>query len=352
MSFFSHFTKPYLIAGPCSAESLEQLWQTAEGMKGLPFQLFRAGVWKPRTRPGSFEGQGEKALEWLQQIKQHFGYKIAIEVAEAEHVALALKYGIDCLWIGARTAVNPFQVQHIADALQGVTIPIMVKNPVNPDVDLWQGAIERIMAAGITDVAAVHRGFSTYKSSNNFRNQPNWIIPIELRRRFAQLPIFCDPSHITGQAALVGQVAQKALDIGFDGLMIETHHQPKEAWTDAAQQITPQELHALLAQLLVRKTSVPHHNLDLEDLRQTADNIDAEIIDLLAKRMEISAQMGNIKRENNLTAYQPERWREILDTRCQQAHLQDLDKQYIAALWQIIHDESIKKQLEQAVPNK
>jgi chorismate mutase len=346
MSFFNPTQKPYLIAGPCSAETREQVWQTAEAMTGLPIKLFRAGVWKPRTRPGSFEGMGEEALSWLQEVKKHLGFAITIEVAEPEHIELALKYGIDSIWIGARTTVNPFQVQHIADALKGVSIPVLLKNPVNPDVDLWQGGLERIMESGISDIAAIHRGFSTYKTTRSYRNQPNWIIPIELRRRFPDLPIFCDPSHITGNSDLVAQVAQKAMNIGFDGLMIETHIHPKDAWTDAAQQITPEELRVLLSQLIIRKDFAPHDNLDLEYLRQTADNIDAEIIDLLSRRMEISAQMGEIKRQNKITAYQPERWREILDTRCEQGNKLTLDKQYIAALWQIIHDESIKKQLE------
>lgn len=352
MSFFTAANKPFLIAGPCSAESREQLWQTAEGMKDLPIQLFRAGVWKPRTRPGSFEGKGEIALSWLQEIKAHFGFAITIEVAEAEHVELALKYGIDSVWIGARTTVNPFQVQHIADALKGVDIPVMIKNPVNPDVDLWQGGVERIMAAGIRNVAAIHRGFSTYKTSSSYRNQPNWIIPVELRRRIPGLPIFCDPSHITGNASLVAQVAQKAMNIGFDGLMIETHINPKEALTDAAQQITPAELCNLMQSLVIRKEFAPDGTglLELEYLRQTADNIDAEIIDLLAKRMEISGQMGDIKRQNNMTAYQPDRWREIMETRRGQANKLLLDEQYISALWQIIHDESIKKQLELPQP--
>lgn len=351
MSFFASINKPYLIAGPCSAESREQLWATAEGIQSLPIQLFRAGVWKPRTRPGSFEGKGEEALLWLQEIKKHFGYKIAIEVAEPDHVALALKYDIDCLWIGARTTVNPFQVQKIADALKGVRIPVMLKNPVNPDVDLWQGGLERLIAAGIEDVAAIHRGFSTYKTSSSYRNQPNWIIPVELRRRMPQLPIFCDPSHIAGKADLVAQVAQKAMNIGFDGLMIETHIRPTEALTDAAQQLTPAALCSLLHGLQIRKEFAPDALLELEYLRQTTDNIDAEIIDLLSKRMEISAKLGEIKRQNNITAYQPDRWREILETRCTQGAKVLLDEQYIAALWQIIHDESIRKQLESPAPN-
>ncbi len=354
MSFFSSVPKPFLIAGPCSAETREQVWNTAEAMKDTAFQLFRAGVWKPRTRPGSFEGKGIEALAWLQEVKQYFGYKICVEVAEPAHIEQALKHEIDCLWIGARTTVNPFQVQKIADALKGIEVPIMVKNPVNPDVDLWQGGIERIMDAGIKDIAAIHRGFSTYKTSNNYRNEPTWMIPIELRRRFPTLPLFCDPSHITGRADLIAQVAQKAMNIGFDGLMIETHIAPKEAWTDAAQQITPAQLAQLLAQLHIRNENYPEAiaALDLEQLRHTADNIDSEIIELLAKRMALSNQMGEIKHSNSITVYQPERWREILESRCQQGFEQDLGKEYIAALWQIIHDESIKKQLEQPYQNR
>jgi chorismate mutase len=349
MSFFRlEPQKPFIVAGPCSAESREQLWKTAEGMQSVPFHLFRAGIWKPRTRPGSFEGLGVEALKWLKEIKQHFGFSIAIEVAEADHVEAAVEYGIDCIWIGARTTVNPFQVQHIADALKGIQIPVMVKNPVNPDIDLWQGGIERILSSGITDIAAIHRGFSTYKTTNGYRNQPNWIIPVELKRRFPNLPIITDPSHITGDATLINHIAQKALNIGFDGLMIETHCNPSRALTDAAQQITPQALQNILAQLTVRKDKNENSeaNLNLEYLRQVADNIDIEIIELLARRMEISTKMGEIKRKEKITAYQPNRWREILETRCIQGNKLGLDEEYIAALWRIIHDASIKKQLE------
>jgi chorismate mutase len=348
MSFFSSEASPFLIAGPCSAETREQVLATAAGLQDLPLQLFRAGVWKPRTRPGSFEGKGEEALAWLAEVKTNFGFRTVIEVAEPEHVELALQYGIDALWIGARTVVNPFQVQHIADALKGVAIPVLVKNPVNPDADLWQGAIERVMGAGITDIAAIHRGFSTYKTSRGYRNQPNWIIPVELKRRMPELPVICDPSHISGEAARVAQVAQKAMNIGFDGLMIETHVDPASAWSDAAQQLTPLQLKELLEHLVVRKTysSSEHSMLELEYLRQTADTIDTEILELLARRMEISARMGDIKHKNNITAYQPERWREILETRCEQGKKQGLPETYIAALYRIIHDESIRKQLE------
>jgi len=348
MSIFLKQQKPFLIAGPCSAETREQLWNTAAGLQDLPVDLFRAGVWKPRTRPGSFEGKGVEALEWLQEIKKHFGYKIAIEVAEPEHVEAALWHNIDVLWIGARTVVNPFQVQRIADSMKGIDLPVMIKNPVNPDVDLWQGAIERIRGASIKDVAAIHRGFSAYKTSSGYRNQPNWIIPVELKRRMPELPVIADPSHISGKADLVAQVAQKAMTIGFEGLMIETHINPPAAWSDAAQQITPEALKVLLQNLVIRNTEITgqHGKLELEYMRQAVDNIDAEIIDLLAKRMEISARMGEVKRHNNITAYQPERWREILETRCEQAKKLSLDEAYISALYELIHSESIKKQLE------
>lgn len=352
MSFFNPVQKPFLIAGPCSAESREQLWQTAEGLAAVQPHLFRAGVWKPRTRPGSFEGKGEEALVWLSEVKKYFQVPLTVEVAEADHIDKALKYGVDSVWIGARTTVNPFQVQHIADALKGTGLAVMVKNPVNPDVDLWQGAIERIAAAGIRDIAAIHRGFSLYKSDSGYRNQPHWIIPVELRRRMPGLPIFCDPSHISGKAANVPAVAQKAMNIGFDGLMIETHIHPEQALTDAAQQLTPAALKDLLQHLVVRRESWEAEGEDLlkiEFLRQSADNIDAEIIELLAKRMELSAQLGEIKGRNQITAYQPERWREIMQTRTAQGRKLQLNEAYIEALWQIIHDESIRKQLEQLV---
>jgi chorismate mutase len=348
MSLFLKQQKPFLAAGPCSAETREQVWATAEGLKDLPIDLFRAGVWKPRTRPGSFEGKGTEALPWLQEVKRHFGFKITIEVAEPEHVEAALWHNVDVLWIGARTVVNPFQVQRIADSLKGVDLPVMIKNPVNPDVDLWQGAIERIKGAGIKDVAAIHRGFSSYKTASGYRNEPNWIIPVELKRRMPELPMISDPSHISGRADRVAQVAQKAMTIGFEGLMIETHHNPAAAWSDAAQQITPDALKTLLANLVIRSEKITgqHGKLELEYMRQAVDSIDAEIIELLAKRMEISARMGEVKRQNNITAYQPERWREILETRCDQARKLSLDDHYISALYELIHSESIKKQLE------
>lgn len=321
--------------------------ETAAALQKLPVQLFRAGIWKPRTRPGSFEGMGVQGLQWLKEMKATYGLPVAIEVAEAEHIELALQYGIDVLWIGARTTVNPFHVQRLADALRGVDIPLMVKNPVNPDVDLWQGAIERFEQAGITQIAAIHRGFSGYNTARSYRNQPNWPIPIELRRRRRELTMICDPSHITGKREKIAEVAQKAMDMHFDGLMIETHPNPDEALSDAKQQITPDVLNEIMAQLVVRKeyTSDMSKSMELEYLRQLMDSLDAEIIDLLAKRMELSERMGAVKKESNMTVYQPGRWREIVETRGEHAQGRMLSKEFIVAIYELIHHESIKKQL-------
>lgn len=346
-SMFFRKARPFVIAGPCSAETREQVLETAAALAGMPVQLFRAGVWKPRTRPGSFEGSGAVALEWLQEVKQQYNLPVTIEVAEPGHIELALKYGIDVLWIGARTTVNPFQVQHLADALKGVNIPVMVKNPVNTDVDLWQGAIERFEKAGIKDVSAIHRGFTGYRSAGGYRNQPNWPIPIELKRRKPDLPMISDPSHITGNRSKIAEVAQKALDMHFDGLMIETHPRPDEAWSDAAQQVTPGTLREILSGLVVREefTHDMSGHAQLEYLRQLMDSLDAEIIELIAKRMELSDQMGEVKRLCNMTAFQPGRWREIVETRGDKAQALKLSKDFIVALYEMIHHESIRKQL-------
>jgi chorismate mutase len=347
MSFFRK-GQPFIVAGPCSAETREQVLETADALSKMPVHLFRAGVWKPRTRPGSFEGNGVDALGWLKEVKATYNMPFTVEVAEPEHIEQALKYGADVLWIGARTTVNPFQVQRLADALKGVNIPVMVKNPVNPDIDLWQGAIERMERIGITDIAAVHRGFSTYQAASPYRNQPNWPIPIELKRRKPELPILCDPSHITGKRELVADIAQKAMDMGFEGLMIETHPRPEEAWSDASQQVTPAALQETLTHLVIRTQSALDNtnSMTLEYLRQLMDSLDAEIIDLLARRMELSERIGAIKKEFNMTAYQPERWREIVDTRGDRAEKRQLSRDFIIALYEKIHDESIKKQLE------
>jgi chorismate mutase len=347
MSFFNTDRKPFLIAGPCSAERREQVLETAAALKDLPVQLFRAGVWKPRTRPGSFEGNGAVALEWLREMKAAYGLPVAVEVADPTHVALALEHEIDVLWIGARTTVNPFQVQRIADALRGVRVPVMIKNPVNPDPDLWLGAIERMEHAGIPDIAAIHRGFSAYKTSA-YRNHPNWSIPVELKRRRPDLPMICDPSHITGKRMEVAAVAQKAMDMHFDGLMVEVHPRPDEAWSDAAQQLTPEMLRTLLEGLVVRgqHATDTDRKPELVELRQLMDSLDAELIDLLTRRMDLSARIGMVKKACNMTVYQPDRWREIVATRSTQARAQGLPEDFVIALFEKIHDESIRKQLE------
>ena len=346
MSFFKT-ARPFVIAGPCSAETREQVMETAAALSVMNVQLFRAGVWKPRTKPGSFEGNGAEALKWLQEAKQTYNVPVAVEVAEPAHIELALKHDIDVLWVGARTTVNPFQVQHLADALRGIDIPVMVKNPVNADVDLWEGAIERFAKAGVKNLAAIHRGFSGYTPATGYRNQPNWPIPIELKRRKPELAIICDPSHITGNRSRIAEVAQKAMDMHFDGLMIETHPRPDEAWSDAAQQITPVQLKEILAGLIVREEYTQDMSglMQLEYLRQLMDSLDAEIIDLLARRMELSEQMGLVKKDCNLTAYQPARWRDIVETRGERAQAHMLSKEFIVKLYEQIHHESIRRQL-------
>ena len=346
MSYFKK-ARPFVIAGPCSAETREQVMETAAELSAMRVQLFRAGVWKPRTRPGQFEGVGAEALGWLQEAKQQYNLPVTVEVAEPLHIEQALKYGIDVLWVGARTTVNPFQVQHLADALKGVNVPVMVKNPVNTDVDLWQGAIERFEKAGVPEVAAIHRGFSGYGTTGGYRNQPNWPIPIELKRRRPELMMICDPSHISGNRERVAEVAQKAMNMHFDGLMIETHPRPDEAWSDAAQQVTPQRLQEILDGLVVREEFTQDMSalMQLEYLRQHMDSIDAEIIDLLAKRMELSLRIGDVKRACNMTAYQPGRWREIVETRSDRAQQNLLSKEFIVELYEMIHHESIRKQL-------
>lgn len=345
MSFFTVTQKPFLIAGPCSAESRGQILDTAAALTGMPVRLFRAGVWKPRSRPGYFEGRGTEALAWLAAVKEQYGFPVATEVAEPAHVEAALRAGIDVLWLGARTTVNPFDVQRLADALRGADVPVLVKNPVSPDVDLWLGAIERLEQAGIAEVAAVHRGFSSYKSSSAFRNPPNWPVPIELRRRRPDLAIICDPSHIAGYREGVASIAQKAMDMGFEGLMIETHTAPETALSDAQQQLTPDALGQLLEQLVIRQTRPETHSAELEHLRQIMDSLDAEIIDLIARRTELSRQMGGVKKALSMTAFQPERWQEIVQSRGGHAVARQLDPEFIISIFQKIHDESIRLQL-------
>ena len=348
MLVFETRDKPFIIAGPCSAESRGQVLETAKALFQSGIDMFRAGVWKPRTKPGYFEGRGETALQWLQEAKKQYGLPMAIEVAQPLHIEQALKYDIDVVWIGARTVVNPFHVQELADCLKGVEIPVMIKNPVTPDIDLWEGAIQRFEKAGIKKIAAVHRGFSSYNDSAQYRNHPNWILPIELKRRRNDLFMICDPSHITGKAALVKEVAQKAMDMGFIGLMIEAHPNPANALSDAAQQLTPMQLHEMLQQLVIRKQSTEDaiKSSELEYLRQLMDGIDAEIIDLLVRRMTLSDRIGSVKKDCNMTAFQPERWNEILESRSERGARQYLNTKFTEELYRLIHDESIRRQID------
>lgn len=340
--------KPYIISGPCSAESEAQMLTIARELANSGrVDVFRAGVWKPRTRPNAFEGFGDEALEWLKTVKAETGLKVATEVANAQHVEKALKAGVDVLWIGARTSVNPFSVQEIADALNGVKIPVMVKNPINPDLQLWIGALERIAKAGITEIAAIHRGFSWFEKTP-FRNDPKWEYPIELKRQFPELEIICDPSHIAGTRELLQMVSQKALDLNFSGLMIESHHDPDNALSDARQQIKPRVLLEMLATLQVRQsTSEDAVFLDrLEQLRSAIDEIDEELLQKLSARMALVDEIGEYKRDNNVTIYQVERWKEIMRTRSDWAKTLGLDVDFIRTLLHSLHKESIARQTE------
>ena len=333
-----------LIAGPCSAETRAQVLATAAGMAGLPLRFFRAGAWKPRTRPGAFEGAGPEALFWLAEVREQYGFPVAVEVADAGHVEAALKAGVDAVWIGARTTVNPFSVQQLADALRGAPVQVLVKNPVIPDADLWLGGIERMERAGFADVWAIHRGFPGYGAASPFRNPPSWAVPIELRRRRPDLKIICDPSHISGNRPGIEPVSQKALDLGFDGLMIETHAEPEKALSDASQQVTPEGLRQILSKLVVRRTPC-EGNEQLSVLRSQMDAIDAEMVHLLGRRFDLSQQIGEIKKASGMTAFQPERWREILRTRSEWALLHGLEPSEVADLFQLIHLSSVQKQL-------
>ncbi len=337
--------KPLVISGPCSAESEDQLLKTARQLKKIKqLNVFRAGIWKPRTRPGDFEGVGEIGLTWLKKVKDETGFLTAVEVADQSHVELALKYDVDILWIGARTVVNPFSVQSIAEYLQGVDIPIMVKNPVNPDVKLWLGAIERLNAAGINRVIAIHRGFHYFEKSP-FRNAPMWEIPIELKRNAPDLPIIVDPSHICGSRGLIQSISQKALDLEMDGLMIESHFDPDNAVTDSAQQITPKFLQEILDKLVIRhKKGDIDFQHKLEELRTEVDKLDGELIQILAKRMEIIDEIGEYKRENDITILQMKRWAGIIQDRLSIGTHLGLDNIFLKKLLNLIHKESIQRQ--------
>jgi len=340
--------RPFLISGPCSAETEEQVMSTASELAKIKeVSVFRAGIWKPRTRPNSFEGIGTEGLKWLRNVKQETGLMVGTEVANEKHVYEALKYGIDLLWIGARTSVNPFTVQEISDALRGVDVMVLVKNPINPDLELWIGAIERISKAGITRLGAIHRGFSTYEKTI-YRNQPNWQLPIELRRRIPDLPIICDPSHISGAREYLFEISQKAMDLNFDGLMLESHIDPDKALSDSAQQVTPNELRELLSRLILRSPVASDPKLldILGELRQQIDVFDDTLIDILEKRMKVAETIGQYKKENNITILQTTRWDEIIRKVLINGQVKGLSREMIDTIFKAIHQESINHQMK------
>lgn len=335
--------RPFVIAGPCSAETEEQVLTTAHQLADKGCHNFRAGVWKPRTKPGGFEGHGEQALPWLKRVKEETGMLVTTEVATPRHVELCLKYGIDMLWIGARTSANPFAMQALADSLRGIDIPVFVKNPVNPDLELWIGALERINQAGIKKLGAIHRGFSSY-DKKIYRNLPMWQIPIELRRRVPELPIICDPSHIGGRRELIAPLCQQALDLGADGLIVEAHCDPDRAWSDAKQQVTPDVLDYILSLLIIRDEKMSTEGIT--QLRHQIDDLDNDLMDLLAKRMRVCREIGLYKKEHNMTVLQPTRYNEILDKRGAQGTLCGMDSDFIKRIFESVHEESVRQQME------
>lgn len=339
--------KPLIIAGPCSAETEEQVLETAEGIARNGYaHIYRAGVWKPRTRPGSFEGKGEEALPWLQKVKEQTGLKTAVEVATPQHVELALKYGIDVLWIGARTTVNPFNVQDLADALKGVDVPVLIKNPVNPDLALWLGAFERIAGAGITKLGAIHRGFSNAQETK-YRNSPMWQIAVEFKTYFPAIPMIGDPSHMAGKRAYLAELTQRAMDLNYDGLIIESHRNPEEAWSDAAQQLTPDALGEMLNSTEFRKATYgTDFQSELDRLRARLDNLDRELMEVLASRMGVVEQLGEYKRDNNVAVLQLDRWKHVHESRAEWAKSLNLYPEVVEELFKLIHMESIRKQTE------
>ena len=334
--------RPIVIAGPCSAETEEQVMSTARMLADKGCHIFRAGVWKPRTKPGGFEGNGEKALPWLKEVKEETGMMISTEVATPDHVELAMRYDMDVLWVGARTSANPFAMQALADSMQGLQIPVLVKNPVNPDLELWIGGLQRLNQAGIKRLGVIHRGFSSY-DKKIYRNLPMWQIPIELRRRIPGLPIICDPSHIGGRRDLIAPLCQQAMDLGFDGLIVESHCNPKEAWSDAKQQVTPDILDYILSLLVIRDDTFTAE--DIRSLRAQIDELDNSLMELLAKRFRLCREIGTFKKEHNMTILQTRRYNEILEKRGTQAGLCGMNPKFAAHIFELIHEESVRQQL-------
>ena len=336
---------PLVIAGPCSAETETQVLSIAHEVKNLGIRVFRAGIWKPRTRPGGFEGVGPIGLKWLQKAKAETGLLMAIEVANAHHVQLALAHDIDILWIGARTAVNPFAVQEIADALKDTDKIVLLKNPINPDLSLWIGGVERLQNAGIKKIGIIHRGFSSYEKTK-YRNQPEWQIAIDLHNRFPDLPLIGDPSHITGNRDMIQEVSQQALDLNYDGLMIETHNTPEQAWSDAAQQVTPSALKKILNNLKVKRetTTEEDFNEQMAHLRSQIDSFDTKLLGILGDRMKVAEQIGLLKKEKNIAVLQNKRWNEVLEKMIKEGHEKGLSEAFILKLFKGIHQESIVHQ--------
>ena len=340
---FTDTTKPIIIAGPCSAESEQQVFETAKGLKAAGVEVLRAGIWNPRTRPNCFEGVGSEGLVWMKRVQRELGMKISTEVANVKHVYEALKAGVDMLWIGARTSANPFAMQEIADALKGTDIPVLVKNPVNPDVELWIGALERLNMAGLKKIGVIHRGFSAYVKSK-YRNVPQWQLPIEIKRRFPDMLMICDPSHISGKREYIQEVSQQAMDLGFDGLIIEAHCSPDCAWSDKAQQVTPEALAYIIRNLVIRDESITTESLT--ELRSQIDKLDDQLLELLSRRMRVSRDIGQYKKEHNMPVLQAQRYDELLARRAGQAEQMGMDREFMRTVLQAIHEESIRQQME------
>lgn len=344
-TWVDEFPKPLIIAGPCSAESEIQMLETAKKIKesGAPVPVFRAGIWKPRTKPNGFEGVGVIGLNWLKKVKEEYGFKTATEVANAHHVAAALEADVDILWIGARSTVNPFTVQEIAEALKGTDKPVLVKNPVNPDLALWVGALERLLGQNITNLGVIHRGFSTYQKTK-YRNVPNWQIALDFKNQFPNIPVIVDPSHICGNRTGLAGVAQEALNVGYEGMMIETHRNPDEAWSDASQQITPEVLAELVGNLQLRTSDISAFEGEMGRHRTLISDLDFQLIELLGQRMKISEKIGNLKKKNNIAIFQPERWKVITEYANQKADESGMSAEFIEKVFKAIHEESIEVQ--------
>lgn len=337
--------KPYIIAGPCSAESEDQVMLTAQGLKAIGVEVYRAGLWKPRTRPGNFEGVGVSGLAWLQRVRDELGMRVCTEVASAAHVEACLEAGIDMVWIGARTSTNPFLVQELADALSGTGMRVMVKNPINADMGLWIGAIERLQRSGVGDFGLIHRGFSSFENMR-YRNSPQWSMAAQMRRLYPDVPFLCDPSHMGGSADFILELSQRALDLGLDGLMIESHCNPSCALSDAAQQITPERLGNILAQMTVRSVSStnPVFEREVAEQRARIDTIDENLVRLLASRMEVSREIGRLKKENNVAVLQLDRWEGVLDAAIRSGQTLGMDQEFVKDIFNAIHAASIAEQ--------